>query len=117
MADTHDESASSNNTWCPSEFVDKFESVSLGVKRETPPHRRSMSSSTYDRLLSQSQSQSASQTLWSTGELSKPIPNGFYSIIHVSTQTLLIMIEYHFYNFCLIFAYRILCFTKMFVLG
>ncbi|KAF5756413.1 putative protein kinase TKL-CTR1-DRK-1 family [Helianthus annuus] len=87
MAETHDElgsseQGSSSNTWWPSEseFIDKFESVSLDIKKETPSHRRSMSSSTYDRLLSQSQS--ASQILWSTGELSKPIPNGFYSVIH-----------------------------------
>ncbi|KAI3732125.1 hypothetical protein L1987_63323 [Smallanthus sonchifolius] len=85
MAETHDESGSSeqgppNNTWWSSEFIDKFESVSLDMKKETPTHRRSMSSSTYDRFLSQSQS--ASQILWSTGVLSKPIPNGFYSVIH-----------------------------------
>ncbi|KVH88815.1 hypothetical protein Ccrd_025406 [Cynara cardunculus var. scolymus] len=70
----------SSNTWWPSEFVDKFGSVSLDSKKETLNHRRSMSSSTYDRFLSQSQS--ASQILWSTGVLSEPIPNGFYSVIH-----------------------------------
>ncbi|KAI7724461.1 hypothetical protein M8C21_005682 [Ambrosia artemisiifolia] len=85
MEETHDElgsleQGSSSNTWWPSEFVDKFESVSLESKKETATHRRSMSSSTYDRL--SSQSQSASQILWSTGVLSEPIPNGFYSIIH-----------------------------------
>ncbi|KAI7724462.1 hypothetical protein M8C21_005683 [Ambrosia artemisiifolia] len=85
MEETHDElgsleQGSSSNTWWPSEFVDKFESVSLESKKETASHRRSMSSSTYDRL--SSQSQSASQILWSTGVLSEPIPNGFYSIIH-----------------------------------
>ena len=73
----------SNNTWWPSEFIDKFGSVSLDSKKETLAHRRSMSSSTYDRFLSQSQS--ASQILWSTGVLSEPIPNGFYSVVHVST--------------------------------
>ncbi|KAK9075552.1 hypothetical protein SSX86_003877 [Deinandra increscens subsp. villosa] len=74
------EQGSSTNTWWPSELVDKFESVSLELKKETQTHRRSMSSSTYDRFLSQSQS--ASQILWSTGVLSEPIPNGFYSVIH-----------------------------------
>ncbi|KAI3744832.1 hypothetical protein L1987_57925 [Smallanthus sonchifolius] len=85
MEETRDElgsseQGSSSSTWWPSEFVDKFESVSLESKKETQTHRRSMSSSTYDRFLSQSQS--ASQILWSTGVLSEPIPNGFYSVIH-----------------------------------
>ncbi|KAJ0448149.1 putative protein kinase TKL-CTR1-DRK-1 family [Helianthus annuus] len=75
-----EQGSSSNNTWWPLEFVDKFQSVSLESKKETATHRRSMSSSTYDRF--SSQSQSASQTLWSTGVLSEPIPNGFYSVIH-----------------------------------
>ncbi|KAI3735951.1 hypothetical protein L6452_15478 [Arctium lappa] len=70
----------SSNTWWPSELIDKLGSVSLDSKKETLTHRRSMSSSTYDRFLSQSQS--ASQILWSTGVLSEPIPNGFYSVIH-----------------------------------
>lgn len=74
------EQGPSSNTWWPSELIDKFESVSLDSKKETLTHRRSMSSSTYDRFLSQSQS--ASQILWRTGVLSEPIPNGFYSIIH-----------------------------------
>lgn len=74
------EQGTSSNTWWPSEFSDKFASVSLGPKKEGPSHRRSMSTTTYDRLLSQSQS--ASQVLWSTGVLSDPIPNGFYSVIH-----------------------------------
>nr|GEU74904.1 serine/threonine-protein kinase EDR1-like [Tanacetum cinerariifolium] len=74
------EQGTSSNTWWPSEFNDKFGSVSLEPKKEGPSHRRSMSTTTYDRLLSQSQS--ASQILWSTGVLSEPIPNGFYSVIH-----------------------------------
>lgn len=74
------EQGSSSNNWWPSELIDKFDSVSLDSKKETINHRRSMSSSTYDRFLSQSQS--ASQILWRTGVLSEPIPNGFYSIIH-----------------------------------
>ncbi|KAL4573303.1 hypothetical protein LXL04_020103 [Taraxacum kok-saghyz] len=85
MEETRDElgtseQGSSGNTWWPSELVDKFESVSMDTKKEALTHRRSMSSSTYDRFLSQSQS--ASQILWRTGVLSEPIPNGFYSIIH-----------------------------------
>ncbi|KAK9065278.1 hypothetical protein SSX86_016661 [Deinandra increscens subsp. villosa] len=85
MAERHNELVSAEqdpscNTWWPSEFNDKFETVASDVNKETPTHRRSMSSSTYDRLLSQSQT--ASQILWSTGVLSRPIPNGFYSVIH-----------------------------------
>ncbi|KAD7117284.1 hypothetical protein E3N88_04552 [Mikania micrantha] len=83
MAETHDELGSSEqdpscNSWLPSEFIDKFETVSSDMKKETPTHRRPMSSGTCDRFLSQS----ASQILWSTGMLSRPIPNGFYSVIH-----------------------------------
>ncbi|XP_071715347.1 serine/threonine-protein kinase EDR1-like isoform X2 [Rutidosis leptorrhynchoides] len=74
------EQGPSNNKWWPSEFVDKFGSVSLESKKETLNHRRSMSSTSYDRFISQSQS--ASQILWRTGVLSEPIPNGFYSVIH-----------------------------------
>ncbi|CAI9299740.1 unnamed protein product [Lactuca saligna] len=74
------EQGASSNAWWSSELIDKFESASLDSKKETLTHRRSMSSSTYDSFLSQSQS--ASQILWRTGVLSEPIPNGFYSIIH-----------------------------------
>lgn len=85
------EQGASSNAWWSSELIDKFESASLDSKKETLTHRRSMSSSTYDRFLSQSQS--ASQILWRTGVLSEPIPNGFYSIIHVSTYTLFIHVD------------------------
>ncbi|GKA30513.1 hypothetical protein Tco_0716818, partial [Tanacetum coccineum] len=64
----------------PSEFSDKFGSVSLEPKKEGPSDRRSMSTTTYDMLLSQSES--ASRILCSTGVLSKSIPNGLYSVIH-----------------------------------
>ncbi|XP_076931013.1 uncharacterized protein LOC143596016 isoform X2 [Bidens hawaiensis] len=82
MEETRDDESGSSgsNRWWPSELVYKFESVSLESKKEAQTHRRSMSSSTYDRFLSQPLS--ASQILWSTGVLSEPIPNGFYSVVH-----------------------------------
>ncbi|GKD97593.1 hypothetical protein Tco_1381490, partial [Tanacetum coccineum] len=52
------EKRTSSNTWLPSEFHDKFGSVSLEPKKEGPSHRKSMSTTTYDRLLYQSQSAS-----------------------------------------------------------
>ncbi|GKC01264.1 retrovirus-related pol polyprotein from transposon TNT 1-94 [Tanacetum coccineum] len=64
----------------PSEFSNKFGYVSLEPKKEGPSDRRSMSTTTYDMLLSQSQS--ASQILCSTGVLSESTPNGLYSVIH-----------------------------------
>ncbi|KAG2324778.1 hypothetical protein Bca52824_007506 [Brassica carinata] len=61
----------SNQTWWPSEFVEKFDSVHLGSQEEET------SSAGQDGL----PSNSASNILWSTGSLSEPIPNGFYSVI------------------------------------
>ncbi|GKV17157.1 hypothetical protein SLEP1_g27693 [Rubroshorea leprosula] len=59
-------------TWWHSDFVEKFGSVSLGSNEE------SLSSKEYQDGLP---SQTASQILWSTGMLSEPIPNGFYSVV------------------------------------
>ncbi|KAL0848390.1 hypothetical protein Bca101_021637 [Brassica carinata] len=61
----------SNQAWWPSEFVEKFDSVHLGSQEEET------SSAGQDGL----PSNSASNILWSTGSLSEPIPNGFYSVI------------------------------------
>ncbi|XP_034209721.1 probable serine/threonine-protein kinase SIS8 isoform X6 [Prunus dulcis] len=66
-----------NASWWPSDFVDKFGSVSLGSHEETLSNTESPRSP-YQDVLS---SQTASQVLWQTGMLLEPIPNGFYSVI------------------------------------
>lgn len=72
------EQGPSNVSWWPSEFVEKFGSVSLGSQDETLSDKESGHSD--KDVLS---SQKASQTLWCTGMLTEPIPNGFYSVIPV----------------------------------
>ncbi|KAA8524239.1 hypothetical protein F0562_010662 [Nyssa sinensis] len=66
-----------NSTWWPLDFVEKFGSVSLDSKEETLSNKESSNYNEHDRL----SSQTVSQILWSTGMLSEPIPNGFYSVI------------------------------------
>ncbi|KAE8689244.1 Mitogen activated protein kinase kinase isoform 2 [Hibiscus syriacus] len=82
MEDTRDdagsaEQGSSNATWWSSDFIDKFGSVSLGSQGESLSNRESPRNFEQYGLASQT----ASQILWSTGMLSEPIPNGFYSVI------------------------------------
>ncbi|XP_057461656.1 serine/threonine-protein kinase EDR1-like isoform X2 [Actinidia eriantha] len=82
MEETRDDPGSaeqrpSNSTWWPSDFIEKFGSVSLDSKNETLSTREANNYIDHDRLLSQT----ASQILWSTGMLTEPIPNGFYSVI------------------------------------
>ncbi|KAH1127906.1 hypothetical protein AAZX31_06G259100 [Glycine max] len=67
----------SNMSWWPSDFVDKFESVSLSAQDETLNNKESPRHSNQDVM----SPQKASQILWRTGMLSEPIPNGFYSVI------------------------------------
>ncbi|KAG5140185.1 hypothetical protein JHK84_033953 [Glycine max] len=70
----------SNMSWWPSDFVEKFESVSLSSQDETLNNKESPRHSNRDVM----SPQKASQILWRTGMLSEPIPNGFYSVILVS---------------------------------
>lgn len=70
--------------WWPSNSVDTFGSVSLDAKDETQRNEVLTDSEVYDSVLCQT----ASQILWKTGMLSEPIPNGFYSVIPVSTEGL-----------------------------
>ncbi|KAK4577793.1 hypothetical protein RGQ29_028065 [Quercus rubra] len=74
------EQGPSNTSWWPSDFMEKFESVSLGSQEETLSNKESPRSSEEGGL----SPQRASQILWRTGMLSEPIPNGFYSVIPVS---------------------------------
>jgi hypothetical protein len=72
-----------STSWWPSDFIDNFGSVSLESKEESHRHKEpdnnnnSSSNNAYGRV----SSQMASQILWSTGMLSEPIPDGFYSVI------------------------------------
>ncbi|XP_068304052.1 probable serine/threonine-protein kinase SIS8 isoform X3 [Pyrus communis] len=66
-----------NASWWPSDFVDKFGSVSLGSQEESLSNTESPRSSNQYVL----SSQKASQVVWQTGMLLEPIPNGFYSVI------------------------------------
>ncbi|XP_051135037.1 serine/threonine-protein kinase EDR1 isoform X3 [Andrographis paniculata] len=63
--------------WWPSDFADSFGSISLDSKDETPSNEEFKDKEHYDRSISRR----ASQTLWTTGVLSEPIPNGFYSVV------------------------------------
>ncbi|XLR34333.1 hypothetical protein S83_062233 [Arachis hypogaea] len=71
------EQGPSNVSWWPSDFVEKFGSVSLGSQEEALNNKESPRHSGNDIL----SPKNASQVLWSTGILQEPIPNGFYSII------------------------------------
>ncbi|CAN0914049.1 Probable serine/threonine-protein kinase SIS8 [Linum grandiflorum] len=70
------EQVPSNAAWWGSDFVEKFDSVSLHSQEDTLSNKDSPRNFEGDGL----SSQTASQVLWSTGMLSEPIPNGFYSV-------------------------------------
>lgn len=85
MADRqHDTGSSgpgpSSNAWWPSDYGEKFRSLTLGSQEETQSAIESPRDAE-DRILS---TETASQILWSTGMLSRPIPDGFYCVIPVS---------------------------------
>ncbi|KAL9384876.1 hypothetical protein Peur_021886 [Populus x canadensis] len=82
MEETRDDSGPaeqgpSNSVWWGSDFIEKFESVSLLSQQDTLRNKESHKNYEEDGL----SSQTASQVLWSTGMLSEQIPNGFYSVI------------------------------------
>ncbi|KAF7851145.1 hypothetical protein BT93_L4451 [Corymbia citriodora subsp. variegata] len=82
MAETRDEAGPSEQgpptvPWWPSDFMEKFASVALGSQEESLSNKESPRNTEQDAL----SPQTASQILWSTGMLSDPIPNGFYSVI------------------------------------
>ncbi|XP_010525061.1 PREDICTED: serine/threonine-protein kinase EDR1 [Tarenaya hassleriana] len=68
---------SSNATLWPSAFVEKFGSISLGSKEETLTSKDSPRNHGQDGF----SPSRASHVLWSTGMLSEPIPNCFYSVV------------------------------------
>lgn len=71
--DSGPEPGPSNASWWPTDFMEKLHSVSLAQREEAL--------TACDEDKAELSSQTASQVLWSTGALSGPIPNGFYSII------------------------------------
>ncbi|KAH9742885.1 protein kinase domain-containing protein [Citrus sinensis] len=89
MEETRDDAGSAeqghpNATWWTQDFIENFGSVSLGSQEETLSNKESPRNFEQDGL----SSQTASQILWSTGMLSEPIPNGFYSVIPNDVQVL-----------------------------
>ncbi|OWM78711.1 probable serine/threonine-protein kinase SIS8 [Punica granatum] len=82
MEETRDDAGSSekgppNAAWWNSDFMEKFGSLSLGAQEDSLSNKESPRNSEQEGL----SPQAASQILWSTGVLSEPIPNGFYSVI------------------------------------
>ncbi|XP_065851195.1 serine/threonine-protein kinase EDR1-like isoform X2 [Euphorbia lathyris] len=71
------EQGPSNAAWWSSDFMEKFESVSLHSQEDSLSNKESPRNYEEDGLYSQT----ASQILWNTGMLSERIPNGFYSVI------------------------------------
>ncbi|KAK6774744.1 hypothetical protein RDI58_029983 [Solanum bulbocastanum] len=65
-----------STAWWPSEFAEKFGSVSLDGREEIMRNQE-LTEREYNAL----SSQTASQIFWKTGTLSEPIPNGFYSVV------------------------------------
>ncbi|XP_042066724.1 serine/threonine-protein kinase EDR1-like [Salvia splendens] len=64
-------------SWWPSDFAESFGSISLESRNENLRRKEYNNKEKYDRL----SYKRASQILWSTGMLSEPIPNGFYSAV------------------------------------
>lgn len=71
----------SRASWWPSGFMEKVQTMSLVSEAESlsirePVHKAEQNDS----------SQTASEILWATGSFSGTIPNGFYSVIPVSSS-------------------------------
>lgn len=76
-----------NSGWWPSDLFEKLQSVSLG-SRDATLGIREPAHSLRDADRS---AQAASQALWATGTYSGVIPNGFYSVIPVSSTYVLLL--------------------------
>ncbi|CAN4103230.1 unnamed protein product [Withania somnifera] len=82
MEETRDEVGPSEQrspgaSWWPSDFVEKFGSVTLDSKEENLRNKELSENEVFDRP----PCQTASQILWKTGTLSEPVPDGFYSVV------------------------------------
>uniref|UniRef100_A0A2P2M0B6 EDR1/CTR1/ARMC3-like peptidase-like domain-containing protein n=2 Tax=Rhizophora mucronata TaxID=61149 RepID=A0A2P2M0B6_RHIMU len=71
------EQGPSNASWWGSDFMEKFDSITLLSQEDSLSNKESPRSSEEDGL----PLQTASQILWNTGILAERIPNGFYSVI------------------------------------
>ena len=71
----------SHNAWWPSNFMERLRTVSLFSSEEAVNSKETSSGKTIEGLASHR----ASQILWASGQLSEPIPNGFYSVVLVSS--------------------------------
>ncbi|KAI3465842.1 hypothetical protein Pfo_022504 [Paulownia fortunei] len=71
------EQRSPSARWWPSDFAENFGSISLDSRDENLRNKELNDKEKYER----SSYKRASQILWSTGMLSEPIPNGFYSVV------------------------------------
>lgn len=101
MEETHDgpkqsEHGPSSSTLWASDFVDKFASVSLASQEGTLNRKEGSRDTEEDDL----PSQTVSEIFWSTGILSEPITDGFYSINPVSMSlyrylSVLLLLEGH----------------------
>lgn len=74
-----------NATWWHSDFLEKLESISLCSSEETLNCKESNSEHELEGLAARR----ASQTMWATGKISEPLPNGFYSMVPVSAYILI----------------------------
>ncbi|KAM7525012.1 hypothetical protein LguiA_014914 [Lonicera macranthoides] len=70
-------SVAPNATWWHSDFFEKLQSISLCSSEETLNCKESNSEHELEGLAARR----ASQTLWATGKISEPLPNGFYSMV------------------------------------
>lgn len=77
--------------WWPSGLIEKLRSISLVPSDESSSSKGSKG----QRDLGSLAFQVASQTLWDTGKLAEPIPDGFYFVNPVSAS-LNVRICYHF---------------------
>lgn len=70
-----------NAQWWPSGLIEKLQSISMASSDET-----SSSKSRGQHEFGSPAFQIASQTLWDTGKLAEPIPDGFYFVYPVSVS-------------------------------
>lgn len=84
------EPGNSNASWWSSDLMEKLQSLSLVQGDEA----NSILSNNH-REVEDLPSWKASQILWTTGRLSQPIPDGFYSILMVSALPHIICLTHY----------------------
>lgn len=96
MEETNDdptvvETPDSSAQWWPSGLIQRLRSISMASTNET-------STSKGKNDFGNSACQIASQTLWDTGKLAEPIPDGFYFVYPVSIQIFCNSLLFHIIN-------------------